>query len=148
MNEAAPLLVSYQVIGAMLFGLGLIGFVARRNMIVMFLCVEIMLQGVSISFVSFGRYHQNWGGQMMVIFIIAVAAAEASIALALIMMLFQKGGTLDITYWQDLREEGQPPYVDHRVPEDRTITPDWPDLTPAGIRPEIDVDEQSHRTKV
>ena len=77
MNEAA-LLQNYLVVAGLLFGIGLIGFMVRRNMIVMFLCAEMMLQGVSLSAVAFGRYHNDWGGQMLVIFIIAVAAAEAS----------------------------------------------------------------------
>ena len=77
-------------------------------MIVMFLCAEMMLQGVSVSLVAWGRYHNDWGGQMLVIFIITVAACEAAIALALILMLFQRTGKLDIAAWQDLREENQP----------------------------------------
>ena len=87
MNEAA-LLQNYLTVGGLLFGIGLIGFIVRRNMIVMFLCAEMMLQGVSVSAIAFGRYHNDWGGQMLVLFIVAVAAAEAAIALALILTLF------------------------------------------------------------
>ncbi len=94
----------------MLFGIGLVGFLSRRNMIVMFLCAEMMLQGVSVSLVAWGRYHNDWGGQMLVIFILTVAACEAAIALALVLMLFQRTGRLDIAAWQDLREENQPAY--------------------------------------
>jgi NADH-quinone oxidoreductase subunit K len=147
MNESA-LLYNYLLIGGVLFALGLIGFVVRRNMIVMFLCAEMMLQGVSVSLVAWSRYHDNWGGQMLVLFIIAVAAAEAGIALALILMLFHQSGSLDMAFWQDLREDNQPAFVDHKLPEDDDRDRVWPTLTPAGIEPEVDPDEQLHRTKI
>ncbi len=56
----------------------------------MFLAVEMMLQGVSLSLVAWGRFHNDWDGQVLVIFILAVAACEAAIAMALILMLFQR----------------------------------------------------------
>ena len=77
MSEAA-LLQNFQLIAAILFGIGLVGFLVRRNMILMFLCVELMLQGVALSLVSFGRWHNDWGGQMLVVFMIAVAACAGS----------------------------------------------------------------------
>ncbi len=147
MNESA-LLYNYLLVGGVLFALGLIGFVVRRNMIVMFLCAEMMLQGVSISLVAWSRFHDDWGGQMLVLFIIAVAAAEAGIALALILMLFHQSGSLDMAFWQDLREDDQPAFVDHKVPEDDDRDRLWPVLTPAGIEPEVDPDEQLHRSKI
>jgi len=147
MNESA-LLYNYLLIGGVLFALGLIGFVVRRNMIVMFLCAEMMLQGISVSLVAWSRFHDDWGGQMLVLFIIAVAAAEAGIALALILMLFHQAGSLDMAFWQDLREGGQPSFVDHKVPEDDDRDRVWPKLTPAGIEPQVDPDEQLHRSKI
>src|SRR5215210_6700526 len=104
------LLQNYLVVGALLFGIGLIGFLSRRNMIVMFLAAEMMLQGVSVSLVAWGRYHNDWGGQILVIFILTVAACEAAIALALVVALFQRSGSLDIAFWQRLREDNQPAY--------------------------------------
>ena len=147
MNESA-LLGNYLVVGSLLFVIGSIGFVVRRNVIVMFLCVEMMLQGVSVSLIAWGRYHDNWGGQMLVLFIIAVAAAEAGIAMALVMMLFQKSGTLDAAFWQDLRDEGMPRFVDRRVPEELAEEPVWPTLTPAGRQPALDEEEELHRTQI
>lgn len=147
MNETS-LLFNYLSVGAILFALGLVGFLVRRNMIVMFLCAELMLQGVSVSLIGWGRYHADWGGQMLVIFMITVAACEAGIALALILMLSQRTGKLDSTVWQDLREEGLPAYVDREVPEERAADQVWPTLTPAGRRPEIDLEELSHRSRV
>jgi NADH-quinone oxidoreductase subunit K len=147
MNEIS-LLYNTLAVGGILFALGLIGFLVRRNLIVMFLCAEMMLQGVSVSLVAFGRYHNDWGGQMLVIFMITIAACEAGIAMALILMLSQRARSLDSAAWQELREEGQPPFVDHEVPEERAEDRIWPELTPAGIQPRIDPDSQLHRPRV
>ena len=86
------LLQSYLVVGAMLFSIGLLGVLTRRNMIVMFLAVEMMLQGVSVSLVAWSRFHNDWGGQILVIFVLTVAACEAAIALVLVLMLFHTSG--------------------------------------------------------
>jgi len=153
MNEIS-LLYNFLVVGMMLFALGLIGFLVRRNMIVMFLCAEMMLQGISVSLIGWGRYHGSlglagaWDGQMLVIFIITVAACEAGIAMALILMLARRTGQLDVAAWQDLREEGVPPFVDQQVPEERTEDRVWPHLTPAGIQPVVDPDTLIHRPRV
>ncbi len=147
MNEQA-LLHNYLLIGGLLFAIGLVGFLVRRNMIIIFLSAEIMLQGVSLSLVAWGRFHNDWGGQMLVIFIIAVAAAEAGVALALILMLAKQTGRLDMTVLQDLREEGLPPFVDREVPEERVEDRVWPTLTPAGVEPEHDKEEELHRSRV
>ncbi len=154
MNEVA-LLYNFLIVGGVLFALGLIGFIVRRNLIVMFLCAELMLQGVSLSLIGWGRYHGSlggnagaWGGQMLVIFIITVAACEAGIAMALILMLARRIGKLDSAAWQNLREDGQPIYVDREVPEERTEDRVWPHLTPAGIQPFTDPDRIVHRPRV
>ena len=145
MDEVA-LVQNYLIVGALLFGIGLVGFTTRRNMIVMFLSAEMMLQGVSVSLVAWGRYYNDWGGQMLVIFILTVAACEAAIALAIVLTLFHKSGSLDIAVWQQLREENQPPYVERQPPARRSDEPQWPKLTPSGIAPEPDLEEVSHRT--
>jgi NADH-quinone oxidoreductase subunit K len=133
MTEAA--LQNYLIVGALLFGIGMVGFISRRNMIVMFLSAEMMLQGVSLSLVAWGRYHDDWGGQLLTLFILAVAACEAALALALVMTLFRSTGKLDVAVWQEIREVGQPPFVDEELPEpDRPVHP-WPKLTPAGLKP-------------
>jgi NADH-quinone oxidoreductase subunit K len=143
------LLHNYLIVGALLFGIGLVGFVSRRNMIVMFLCAEMMLQGVSVSLVAWGRFHNNFGGQVLVVFIIAVAACEAAIALALILMLVHRRQSLDIALWQDLREADQPPYVDEELPDSPAEKPPvWPHLPPAGVRPEIPRAETEYRPHV
>lgn len=147
MNEL-NLLNNYLILGSLLFVIGMVGFVVRRNMIVMFLCAEMMLQGVALSLAAWSRFHHDWDGQVMVIFIIAVAACEAGIALALILMLFHRSDSLDIVIWQDLREDGQPAFVDQAVPEQLEDEREWPILTPAGIEPEPDIEEQIHRPHV
>ncbi len=142
-------LQSFLAVGAVLFGLGLIGFLSRRNMIVMFLSAEMMLQGVSLSLVAWGRYHNDLGGQMLVIFIIAVAACEAAIALALVLMLFLRKGHLDIAMWQELRESNQPPFEEESLPPESGDEPrHWPHLPPAGVLPESVSEKDAYRPKV
>lgn len=146
MNEVS-LLHGFLTIGALLFGIGLIGFLSRRNMIVMFLAVEMMIQGVSLSLVAWGRYHNNWDGQVLVIVILAVAACEAAIAMALILMVFERSGKLDIAFWQRLREENQPEFIDRELPiEDEQQQ--WPHLSPAGVEPQHDPEETAYRSHV
>src|SRR5437660_9406332 len=128
----------YLVVGAVLFVLGMIGFLARRNLIVLFLSAEMMLQGVAINLVAFARYRGNLQGQAFVLFILTVAACEAAVALALILMLYRQRHTLDVSVWQDLREEDQEPTLD--VDEEPLPPPDrpppMPHLAPAGVEPE------------
>src|ERR671920_1297777 len=93
----------YLIVGAALFGLGLIGFMTRRNLIVMFLCTELMFQGVTVNLIAFGHYHGNLAGQAFVIFVLVIAAAEASLALGLVVLLFRTRNTLDSEAWRELR---------------------------------------------
>ena len=94
----------YLAVGAILFVIGMIGFVTRRNLIVMFLCTELMFQGVAINLVAFGRYLNNdLGGQAFTIFILVIAAAEASLALGLVVLLFRTRNTLDADAWRELK---------------------------------------------
>jgi NADH-quinone oxidoreductase subunit K len=136
MTGSEPVLNNYLIVGALLFTLGLVGFLARRNLIVMFLCAELMLQGVSLTLVAFGGFHDSRGGQVFAIFSLALAAAEAGIALALFVILFRRGATLDVSIWQDLREEDQPPVVDETAADALPKEPAWPHLPPAGKLPE------------
>ncbi len=143
------LLTNMLVVGALLFGIGAVGFMCRRNMIVMFLAAEMMLQGVSLSLVAWGRYNNNLDGQVLVIFIIAVAACEAALALALILMLFRRRGTLDVAVWQQLRESSVPPHVDRHPPQEPSEPPpSWPTLTPAGVQPKIPPEQTDCRSHV
>jgi NADH-quinone oxidoreductase subunit K len=149
MPSEIALLNNYLIVGAALFGVGLVGFLSRRNMIVMFLAAEMMLQGVSLSLVAWSRFHNDFGGQMLVIFIIAIAACEAAIALALVITLFQRRGQLDIADWQTLREAGQPPYQDKPLSQEpQEQGESWPRLATAGIAPDVPPEKIDFRPKV
>ena len=134
----------YLAVAAALVGIGLVGFLTRRNMIVMFLCAEMMLQGVAINLVAFARYHGNLQGQVFVLFIVAVAACEAGVALALVLMLYRRGKSLDASDWQQLREVGVPPSVDAE-PLAVEKPADEPRLAPAGVRPKLTPEEEAAR---
>ena len=143
------LLNNLLIVGAVLFGVGMIGFLSRRNMIVMFLSAEIMLQGVSLSLVAWSRFHNDFGGQMLVLFIIAVAACEAAVALALILMMFHRRGNLDMAQWRLLREANQPAFHDEPLPEAPSDRGEpLPHLPLAGVAPEIPRDETDYRPRV
>ena len=126
---------SYLVVGAVLFVLGMIGFLTRRNLIILFLCAEMMLQGVAVNLVAFARYRGNLQGQAFTLFIITVAACEAGIALALILMLYRSRHSLDVSLWQELREPGQEPTLDEEALPSPPAEAPLPRLTPAGIEP-------------
>jgi NADH-quinone oxidoreductase subunit K len=145
--DEATLLQNYLIISGFLFGIGLLGFLVRRNMIVMFLSVEMMLQGISLSFAAWGRFHHNWDGQMMVLFIIVVAGCEAAIALALILVLVQQSQSLDIVHWQQLHEEGQAQFKEPQLTKVAAGQVSWPQLSPAGIEPETDPKAESYRKR-
>jgi len=148
MNETA-LLQNYLIVGALLFGVGLVGLLARRNLIIIFLAVEMMLQGVSLSLVAWGRYHNDWNGQMLVLMIIVVAACEAAVALALILVLFRSSGSLDVAVWHALREETVPEYKDRHLPEQPAEQEmPWPKLATAGVQPEVVPEESDYRPDV
>jgi NADH-quinone oxidoreductase subunit K len=148
MSTEVALLENYLIVGAMLFGIGLIGFLSRRNMIVMFLAAEMMLQGVSLSLVAWSRFHNNFGGQMLVIFMIVVAACEAALLLALVQMLFLRTGKLDIAGWHALREANQPPLAEPPLAAEPVETPDWPKLPSAGVPPEVPPEQTDYRAHV
>jgi len=96
-------LAHFLLTGAVLFVMGVIGFLTRRNLIIVFLCTEMMFQGVAVSLVAFSRYHLNFTGQTFVIFVLTIAAAEAALALGLVVLLFRRKRTLDSEAWSELK---------------------------------------------
>lgn len=100
---APETLAHFLLTGVVLFVLGLVGFLTRRNLIVMFLCTEMMFQGVAVSLVAFSRYHGNITGQTFVIFVLTIAAAEAALALGLVVLLFRRKRTLDAQAWAEMK---------------------------------------------
>lgn len=150
MQPEIALLNNCLVVGAVLFGLGVVSFLSRRNMLIMFLSAEMMLQGVSLSFAAWGRFHNDFGGQTFVLFIIAVAACEAAIVLALVIALFVLRGHLDIAAWHELREENLPPPLieeEGKLPEVEPPKVLWPRLPPAGLKPPMPIATE-HREKL
>ncbi|MCH2139841.1 MAG: NADH-quinone oxidoreductase subunit NuoK [Phycisphaerales bacterium] len=87
-----------------LFSIGIAGFLSRRNLIVMFLCTELMFQAVIIVMAAFGHWYWDFSGQVFIIFILTIAAAEAALALALVVLLHRRRATLDASAWRELRE--------------------------------------------
>lgn len=96
-------LYHYLFTAAALFAIGLIGFLTRRNLIIMFLCTELMFQAAGIVLIAFSRFWMNHSGETFVIFVLTVAAAEAAMALALVVLLFRRKETLDATAWREMR---------------------------------------------
>lgn len=87
----------YLALSAILFTIGIIGVLIRRNAIVIFMCVELMLNAVNLSLLSFSAYHGDIAGQILVFFSLAVAAAEAVVGLAIIIAIFRNNLSVDIT---------------------------------------------------
>jgi len=86
----------YLIVSALLFALGLLGVVARRNLLVMFMSLELMLNAANLALVAFSRFNRNLDGQIMVFFIITVAAAEVAVGLALIVALYRRRQTAHV----------------------------------------------------
>jgi NADH-quinone oxidoreductase subunit K len=90
------------VLSAVLFAIGVGGVLLRRNAIIVFMCVELMLNAVNLSFVAFSRVH-GIDGQIVVFFVISVAAAEAAVGLALILAIFRHYESVDLDLFRRLR---------------------------------------------
>ena len=80
----------YLVLAAILFTVGAVGLLLRRNVLVMFMCVELMLNAVNLTFVSFAKALNDIGGQVLVFFTLVVAAAEVAVGLAIIVAIFRR----------------------------------------------------------
>ena len=95
MMSAVP--ISYcLVLSAILFGLGVVAFVFKRNIITIFMSIELMLNAVNLAFVAFARAHGQLDGLVFVFFVIVVAAAEAAVGLAIVIMLAQNRQSLNV----------------------------------------------------
>ena len=98
-----PGVAEYVILGAVLFALGLVGFLSRRNLIVIFLSTEVMFQGVVINAVAFARFHHHIEGQAYALFLLVIAAVEAGLALGLVILLYRRRDTLDADVWSVMR---------------------------------------------
>lgn len=86
----------YIVLSAIVFSVGVFGFLSRRNLIIVFMSVELMLNSVNISLVAFSHYLQSMTGQILVFFVITVAAAEAAIGLAILIAFYRNNPTIKV----------------------------------------------------
>ena len=98
-----PGLEHYLVVSAALFSVGLLGVILRRNLLVMYMSLELMLNAANLALVSFSRFNNDLDGQIMVFFIITVAAAEVAVGLALIVALYRKKRTAHVEDLTTLR---------------------------------------------
>lgn len=93
----------YLYLSAVLFVLGMLGVLLRRNVIVILMSIELMLNAVNISFIAFSRYSENVNGQIMVFFVMTIAAAEAAVGLALAVTVFKKFREVNIRFFEHLK---------------------------------------------
>ncbi len=139
MNDPATVVLTQNllVFGGLLFVFGMLGFLTRRSMILMFLSLELMLAGVSVNFVAFARFHHNYQGQIFTIMILTVAACEAALALAMVTSLFRRRNTLDIRAWSRLNDLVAMPEAEKPEPVQEVDELIFPHLTPAGLDPSL-----------
>ena len=90
-----PTLSQYLLVSGALFAIGLLGVIVRRNLLIIYMSLELMLNAANVALVAMSRFNGNLDGQVMVFFIITVAAAEVSVGLALIVALYRKRQTAD-----------------------------------------------------
>jgi len=86
----------YMTVAAILFAMGTYGVLTRRNAIVIFLCIELMLNSVNLTFIALSSHLQNMDGQVFVLFVMAVAAAEAGVGLALMIAFYRNRDSIDV----------------------------------------------------
>ena len=97
-------LTEYLVLGAILFALGVVGiFINRKNIILLLMCIEIILLAVNTNFVAFSHFLGDTAGQVFVFFILTVAAAEAAIGLAILVLVFRNRRTIDVEELDSLK---------------------------------------------
>ena len=93
----------YVLLSTMLFCIGVIGVLYRRNAIIIFMCIELMLNAVNLLLAAFSSYHGDSAGQVFVFFIMAVAAAEVAVGLAILMMIYRNTNTTDVNFLSKLK---------------------------------------------
>jgi NADH-quinone oxidoreductase subunit K len=86
----------YLILSAILFAIGAVGVLTRRNAIVIFMCIELMLNAVNLTFVAFSRYLGNIDGEIFVLFVMTVAACEAAVGLALMIAFYKNRESIDV----------------------------------------------------
>ena len=95
LNNGVPI-AWYLILSAVLFALGVAGFLFRRNIITVFMCIELMLLAVNFNFIAFSHWLGNLDGQVFVFFVLTVAAAESAIGLAILVVLFRERRSINV----------------------------------------------------
>lgn len=96
--------IDYLILSAILFGVSLMGIILnRRNVILLLMCIELMLLAVNTNFVAYSHYYANQAGGVFVFFILTVAAAEAALGLAIVMLLHRNRGNIDVSQMNHLK---------------------------------------------
>ena len=103
LNNGVPI-SWYLILSAILFALGASGFLFRRNIITVFMCIELMLNAVNLSFVTFSNQHKLVSGQIFTFFVMVVAAAEAAVGLGIIIVIVRNRGTLNVERVDTLKD--------------------------------------------
>jgi NADH-quinone oxidoreductase subunit K len=93
----------YLALAALLFSFGMIAVLMRKNVIVMMMGIELMLNAVNLTFIAFSAYSNHLNGQIMVFFVMTIAAAEAAVGLALVVMIYKNFKQVDIKFFEQLR---------------------------------------------
>ena len=101
----------YLILSGILFSLGVLGVLIRRNVIVVFMCIEIMLNAVNISLIAFDKYSNQHDGQIFSFMVMAVAAAEVSVGLAIIISVFRNKPTINLDEFNLMKWEGKKKYA-------------------------------------
>jgi NADH-quinone oxidoreductase subunit K len=96
-------LTHYLVVSALIFSIGLVGVLRRRNLLMLFFATEVMLNSVNIAFAAISHYYNDLTGQMFAFFIIAIAASEVAVGLGLLILLYKRYGTLDLDGLSNMR---------------------------------------------
>lgn len=98
-----PTLTHYLLLSAAIFSIGAAGVMIRRNAIIMFMCIELMLNAVNLTFVAFSKHRIDMDGHIFTFFVMAVAAAEAAVALAIVLHIFRHKRSVNVDEAQQLR---------------------------------------------
>ena len=88
--------VCFLILSAILFTIGVIGALTRRNAIIVFICIEMMLNAVNLTLITFSRFLQSIDGVLFAFFVMAVAAAEAAVGLAIFVLIYRSRGTINV----------------------------------------------------
>jgi NADH-quinone oxidoreductase subunit K len=93
----------YMILSAILFSIGVLGVLIRRNVIILFMCIELMMNAVNLLLAAFSAHHNEPGGQVFVFFIMVVAAAEVAVGLSIVMMIYRNTQSTDISLLDKLK---------------------------------------------